>query len=391
MRTSVDRHSVHPPARVTVASHRRPGRVWLITFAAAAAMLLAWPFAARAAAPEGVLTAVRAAAAAEASVQPADVTILRSEAVIWNDACLGVSAPEMFCAQVLTPGWVVWAQAGGSALRYHTDDAGSAVTLAASGITPADVATTPLPAGAEPRASGDLVSGNIATDGVTLFTITAQATPQALMQALQDRSCVATTLAITQGGQWRLYVPGAPAFVNAGFPLQFAAGHAFAVRCVPAVGLGGGFSTASVDHTGRSGMGVMSDVRMASHAGFDRIVFEFEPQFGDLILAAGVPSYRVQYTTAQPFTCGAGDPVTLEGTAILSVWFPDTYVYDLEAGVLTIPTRHFTDDLQVVREAREICAFEATAEWVIGIEGQRGFRISELSSPTRLVIDIQAN
>ena len=97
--------------------------------------------------PDSVRTAVIAAAATQASVPEANVEVLRTEAVTWNDGCLGVPATGEACTQALVDGFVVWVVAGGTVQRYHTD-AQSSVRLGESGIATSAVAGASLPSGA---------------------------------------------------------------------------------------------------------------------------------------------------------------------------------------------------------------------------------------------------
>lgn len=95
--------------------------------------------------PQAVKTAVLASAAA--AVGPnADPTVVRFAPITWKDASMGVPAAAQPCTNVTTQGFVVWVLTGkDSVSRYHTNEDGSVVRLAESGIGPATVATAPLP------------------------------------------------------------------------------------------------------------------------------------------------------------------------------------------------------------------------------------------------------
>jgi hypothetical protein len=58
------------------------------------------------------------------------ITIASVEAVDWPDACLGVSLPDVMCAQVITPGFRVVIEANGQQYEYHTDATGGQIVLA---------------------------------------------------------------------------------------------------------------------------------------------------------------------------------------------------------------------------------------------------------------------
>jgi hypothetical protein len=60
-------------------------------------------------------------------VEPASVDVISSEAVDWPDACLGVQQPGVLCAQVITAGYKIVLEQGGTQYEYHTDLAGHSV------------------------------------------------------------------------------------------------------------------------------------------------------------------------------------------------------------------------------------------------------------------------
>jgi hypothetical protein len=51
-------------------------------------------------------------------------SIVSSERVDWPDSCLGVETEGVACAQVITAGFKVVAEAGGQQVEYHTDMTG---------------------------------------------------------------------------------------------------------------------------------------------------------------------------------------------------------------------------------------------------------------------------
>jgi hypothetical protein len=53
------------------------------------------------------------------------------------------------------------------------------------------------------------------------------------------------------------------------------------------------------------------------------------------------------------------------------------------------PARHSTPALPSVRELTLICDFEGQVEWVLGVAARTPYRISELSGPARLVLDVK--
>lgn len=78
-------------------------------------------------APESVLAAVRAAVATAAGSGADEVTILETRAVEFSSTALGCPEPGMMYAQVITPGYIVIAEAGGERYEFHTNTTGDQV------------------------------------------------------------------------------------------------------------------------------------------------------------------------------------------------------------------------------------------------------------------------
>jgi hypothetical protein len=55
--------------------------------------------------------------------------IAEAEKRTWSDGCLGLSEPDQFCTQVLTPGWQVLVTDGEQQWIYRTDSSGNLVKL----------------------------------------------------------------------------------------------------------------------------------------------------------------------------------------------------------------------------------------------------------------------
>ncbi|NEP54750.1 MAG: hypothetical protein F6K65_40575 [Moorea sp. SIO3C2] len=68
----------------------------------------------------------------EKNVSPDSLRVVNSEAVDWPDACLGLSGPDEFCAQMITPGWAVRVTDGQQSWQYRTDLDGIQVKQATS-------------------------------------------------------------------------------------------------------------------------------------------------------------------------------------------------------------------------------------------------------------------
>jgi hypothetical protein len=65
--------------------------------------------------------------AANLGIAEKDISVVSSEVVEFNDGCLGISMPDVMCAQVVTPGRIVVLEANGIQYEYHTSANGSRV------------------------------------------------------------------------------------------------------------------------------------------------------------------------------------------------------------------------------------------------------------------------
>jgi hypothetical protein len=125
---------------------------------------------------------------------------------------------------------------------------------------------------------------------------------------------------------------------------------------------------------------VLSDVRVASHDGFDRIVLDF----GD----AAAPGYRIEYVDRPVRACGSGEVVELPGDGWLAIDLRPAAAHD-DRGYATVQSRDLAADLPVIQRLRSTCDFEAVVQWVAAVRSPNRFRVTELTRPTRLVVDIR--
>ena len=129
---------------------------------------------------------------------------------------------------------------------------------------------------------------------------------------------------------------------------------------------------------------LLTDVRAAVHDGCDRIVFQFRD--------GAPPGYTVEYK-AGPFNKGeSNEALEVQGNNYLVVRFDKAAGADL-ASPNALPTytgpRSITNTgLGHVVEVVNSEDFEGVLTWVVGLDSQRSFTVSTLSSPPRVVIDL---
>lgn len=56
-----------------------------------------------------------------------DISVVENKVVEFKDGCLGVSMPEVMCAQVITPGRVIVLESDGVKYEYHVSEDGSRI------------------------------------------------------------------------------------------------------------------------------------------------------------------------------------------------------------------------------------------------------------------------
>ncbi|PRQ11401.1 hypothetical protein C1Y63_06705 [Corynebacterium sp. 13CS0277] len=124
---------------------------------------------------------------------------------------------------------------------------------------------------------------------------------------------------------------------------------------------------------------VVTGVRVGSHQGFDRVVFDFSGQ--------GTPGWFIDYTAA-PAQQASGLPLPTEGDSFLDVGIDGT-TYPFEAGIDDPRLDTVTADGPIVQQVTTGGTFEGRTQFIIGLSGQqRPYSVQVLNNPTRLVIDI---
>ena len=121
------------------------------------------------------------------------------------------------------------------------------------------------------------------------------------------------------------------------------------------------------------------DVRAGRHAGFDRVVFEFR---------GAVPATRRIGYVDQLTQDGSGEPVEVAGGADLQVVFEGANAHD-DSGSPTVSPRRFSPGFGALKEVAQVGDFEAVVTYGLGVDRRRPFKVSTLSGPSRLVIDLQ--
>ena len=124
------------------------------------------------------------------------------------------------------------------------------------------------------------------------------------------------------------------------------------------------------------------DVRVGTHADYDRVVFEF---------ADGLPEMRLE-RASPPFTHDAsGLPVEVEGTSFLRLSMPGGTKQTNDGTSSYDGPTDFQPGFPMLVHLVEGGDFEAHSTWYIGLNGPACARVSMLTDdgPPRLVIDVE--
>jgi hypothetical protein len=124
----------------------------------------------------------------------------------------------------------------------------------------------------------------------------------------------------------------------------------------------------------------ITDVRVGTHAGYDRVVFVF----GD-----GIPEFTLDKATPPLLQDPSGLPLEVQGDAYWQLV--------MQGGTRLSPSGHMTYDGKTdfkpgfpqLAELVEGGDFEAVSTWYLGLESASCVRVLTLSDPSRLVLDIE--
>ncbi len=127
-------------------------------------------------------------------------------------------------------------------------------------------------------------------------------------------------------------------------------------------------------------LALLTDVRAASHEGYDRVVFELG--------SGSPPGFHLEYIDRPVRKCGSGDVTAIAGDGWLQVRLEPASAHT-ERGAPTIAERERKLDLPLIKELEQTCDFEGQVVWVIGLSRPNRYRVLTLDNPLRLAVDIK--
>jgi hypothetical protein len=107
---------------------------------------------------------------------------------------------------------------------------------------------------------------------------------------------------------------------------------------------------------------LLDRIAVGRHEGYDRVVFQFQN---------GLPGYRIQYVQPPLKEDGSGNPVSVQGNAIVLVRMDPASGFDLNTG----------EGVMVYKGPKR--------SWAIGLSDKVDFRVRTATSPARLIVDFR--
>ncbi|PAP78074.1 AMIN-like domain-containing (lipo)protein [Rubrivirga marina] len=139
--------------------------------------------------------------------------------------------------------------------------------------------------------------------------------------------------------------------------------------------------TSGIVDLGASGEGqaVLTDVRVATHDGYDRVAFEFE---------SVRPAVHVEYVDRPVRACGSGEVVELPGDGWLLVRFRGARAHTA-AGEATVDPATRDLGLPTALALARTCDFEGEVSWVVAASSPEPVRVTTLDGPPRVAVDLR--
>jgi hypothetical protein len=120
------------------------------------------------------------------------------------------------------------------------------------------------------------------------------------------------------------------------------------------------------------------NLRVGQHAAFDRIVIDLDGK---------VPGYRARYVRQLRYD-GSGEPVPLRGHRFLAIGVDPAKAHNAQGDSVYRGPDLQQYQLPTLRGVAFTGDFEGTVSFGIALRKHASFRVTELHSPNRLIIDV---
>ena len=122
------------------------------------------------------------------------------------------------------------------------------------------------------------------------------------------------------------------------------------------------------------------DVRVGTHEGYDRVVFEFDSGLPDTVIAGALPPF---------YADASGLELEVAGSAFLQLTMHEASKVSPDGVVTYDGSTDFEPGFDRLVQLLEGGDFEAVSTWYLGLDGGSCIRVLTLADPVRLVIDIE--
>ena len=124
----------------------------------------------------------------------------------------------------------------------------------------------------------------------------------------------------------------------------------------------------------------ITDVRVGTHDGYDRVVFEF---------ASGIPDAVIEPVLPPFYADPSGLEIEVAGSAFLKLNMRFASKVSPDGGVTYDGSTNFEPGFDQLEQLVEAGDFEAVSSWYLGLNGGGCIRVLTLADPSRIVIDIE--
>ena len=124
----------------------------------------------------------------------------------------------------------------------------------------------------------------------------------------------------------------------------------------------------------------ITDARVGTHDGYDRVVFEFATGLPDAVIKAVLPPF---------YADASGLEIEVAGSAFLQVTMTYASKISPDGGVTYAGSTNFEPGFDQLVQLVEGGDFEAVSTWYLGLNGGGCIRVLTLADPSRIVIDIE--
>ena len=112
---------------------------------------------------------------------------------------------------------------------------------------------------------------------------------------------------------------------------------------------------------------------------YERVVFDFNSD--------SLPNFQI-VAASPPFSGPSDQPIAVSGSRFLRVRLGTTYARYPDVANYDGPDVIQPAGFSAIKEIHLIEDFEAVVVWVIGLDGDRSFRVGTLTNPTRIYVDV---